>query len=200
MGCTTRLSTSTKAKRSATPDPMLATAAAEAQPQSGASITPKISTAIPTVDRARPPQSIGGVLGSREVGIAMATRAAIAPATMAMNTKMLPHQNRSRSHPPTIGPVAMPIPVVAPQSPIAMARSPRSVNTLTSSESVEGNMSAAPSPINALEAISSAEVADPAPARLANAKTASPMSSVPLRPNRSLKLPAASTSAANTRL
>ena len=74
---------------------------------------------------------------------------------MAMKTKMLPHQKRSKSHPPTIGPMAMPTPVVAPHSPMALARSPRSVKTLTSNESVDGNMSAAPSPMTARAAMSS---------------------------------------------
>ena len=131
---------------------MLATEAAEPHPQSGAWITPKMSTAIPAVDRAKPRQSIGRRTRIPRGRHRTATRAAIAPATMAMKTKMLPHQNRSRSHPPTIGPVAMPIPVVAPHSPMAMARSPRSVKTLTSSESVDGNMNAAPSPMTAREA------------------------------------------------
>ena len=85
---------------------------------------------------------------------------------MAMKAKMLPHQKRSRSQPPTIGPVAMPIPVVAPHSPMAMARSPRSVKTLTSKESVEGNIRAAPKPMKAREAMSSAIVPENAPARL----------------------------------
>ena len=179
---------------------MVAKEAGDLHPQSGASMTPKISTVIPAADSRRPRQSIGGVLGSREGGTDTATRAAIPAATMAMKAKMLPHQKRSRSQPPTIGPVAMPIPVVAPHSPIAMARSPRSVKTLTSKESVEGNIRAAPKPMKAREAMSSAIVPENAPARLPVAKTASPMSRTPLRPRRSLRLPAARTRAANTRL
>ena len=108
---------------------------------------------------------------------------------MAMNKKSLPHQNRSKSQPPTIGPVAMPIPVVAPHSPMARARSRRSVNTFTSNERVDGNMSAAPIPMTARAAMSSPVVPDAAPARLPTAKTVRPMSSVPLRPKRSLRLP-----------
>jgi hypothetical protein len=61
-------------------------------------------------------------------------------------------------------------------------------------------MSAAPSPIMARAAMSSVVVLTSAPARLAAAKTSRPISSVPLRPWRSLRLPAASTRAANTRL
>ncbi len=119
---------------------------------------------------------------------------------MAMNKKTLPHQNRSKSQPPTIGPVAMPIPVVAPHSPMARARSRRSVNTFTSNERVDGNMRAAPIPMTARAAMSSPVVPDAAPARLPTAKTVRPMSSVPLRPKRSLRLPAARTKAAKTRL
>src|SRR6266511_608193 len=68
-----------------------------------------------------PLQSTGGVLGSREGGTTPATRMAIPAATGAMNRKTLPHQNRSRSQPPTIGPSAIPTPVVAPHIPIARA-------------------------------------------------------------------------------
>ena len=99
-----------------------------------------------------------------------------------------------------MGPVAIPTPVVAPHSPMALARSPRSVKTFTSSERVEGNMRAAPSPITARAAMSSLVVPASAPATLPAAKTPRPASSMPLRPWRSLRLPAASTRAANTRL
>ena len=68
--------------------------------------------------------------------------------------KTLSQPSRSNSQPPTIGPSAMPMPVVAPQRPIARARSARSVKTLVSRESVAGKISAAPSPITARAAIS----------------------------------------------
>ena len=71
-----------------------------------------------------------------------------------MNRKMAPHQNRSSSQPPAIGPSAIPTPALAPHKPMAMARSRRSVNTLVSSDSVAGNIIAAPSPITARAAIS----------------------------------------------
>ena len=71
---------------------MVATAAAEPQPQSGASMTPKMRVAMAALDSARPDQSIRGVRGSREVGTATATRTATATATRAMKAKMLPHQ------------------------------------------------------------------------------------------------------------
>ena len=73
----------------------------------------------------------------------------MARATPVMNPKMLPHQKCSKSQPPTIGPMAIPTPVVAPQSPMALARSPRSVKTFTRSERVDGNIRAAPRPMTA---------------------------------------------------
>ena len=58
----------------------------------------------------------------------------------------------SSSAPPTIGPSATAMPVVAPQRPIALARSPRSGNRCTIVESVAGKITAAPSPITARHA------------------------------------------------
>src|SRR6266550_3294853 len=66
----------------------------------------------------------------------------------AIAKKMLRQSNASSSQPPTIGPSAIATPVIAPHSPIARARSPRSVNTFEISESVEGNTIAAPTPIH----------------------------------------------------
>ena len=94
----------------------------------------------------------------------------------------------------------MATPETAPHNPIARARSRRPVNTLEISASVAGNVIAAPSPITARAAISCAAVVVNPPARLAPPITASPASSIPLRPNRSDKLPKVSSSAAKTRL
>ena len=200
IGFGVRRSAMTKMVSSPAPPAMVTSATGDCHPQPGASITPNTSTAMPAIDSANPRQSSGGVFGSRDVRTERATRAAITPATRAINTNTLPHQNRPKSHPPTIGPMAIPTPVVAPHNPMAWARSLRSVNTFTSNERVDGNMSAAPSPITAREPMSSPVVPDAAPARLPAAKTASPMSSVPFRPNRSLRLPAAKIRAAKTRL
>ena len=62
---------------------------------------------------------------------------------------MLRQSDTWSSQPPMIGPSAIATPVIAPHKPIARARSPRSVNTLVSSDSVEGNTIAAPTPITA---------------------------------------------------
>ena len=96
--------------------------------------------------------------------------------------------------------MAMATPAIAPHNPMARARSLRSVKTLAISDSVAGNVMAAPRPITALAAISCAGVVVNPPARLAVPTTASPASSMPLRPNRSDKLPKVSSSAAKTRL
>ena len=89
---------------------------------------------------------------------------------------------------------------MAPHRPMARARSVRPVKTLVISESVAGKVMAAPSPITDLAAISCAGLVVKPPATLAAPKTASPASSMPLRPNRSDRLPNVSSSAANTRL
>ena len=54
-----------------------------------------------------------------------------------------------------IGPAATPAPVMAPHSPIALARSFRSVKTLAIKERVDGKIPAAPMPMNARAAINS---------------------------------------------
>ena len=113
---------------------------------------------------------------------------------------MLRQSESSSSQPPTIGPSAIATPVIAPHKPIARARSPRSVNTLVSSDSVDGNTIAAPTPITARAAISAPALSISPPARLARPNTDRPASSIPLRPNRSDRLPAASTEPANSKL
>ena len=94
----------------------------------------------------------------------------------------------------------MATPATAPHNPMARARSLRPVKTLEISDSVAGNVMAAPSPITDLATISCAGPVVKPPARLAVPNTASPASSMPLRPNRSDRLPKVSSNAANTRL
>ena len=94
----------------------------------------------------------------------------------------------------------MATPAIAPHKPMARARSLLSVKTLEISDSVAGNVIAAPSPITDRAAMSCAGLDVKPPARLAVPNTASPASSMPLRPNRSDRLPKVSSSAAKTRL
>ncbi len=127
-------------------------------------------------------------------------RAAATAATGASAKKMLDHEKRPSSQPPAIGPSAIAMPAVAPHNPIARARSVRSVKTLEISERVDGNTIAAPRPMKHLAAISCPDVSASPPRTLARPNTARPASSMPLRPRRSDRLPAARSSAANTRL
>ncbi len=113
---------------------------------------------------------------------------------------MLDQEKCWSSQPPTIGPRAIAMPAVAPHSPIARARSALCVNTFEISESVAGKTMAAPSPITQRAAISSPGVLISPPARLAAPNRPSPLRSMPLRPSRSERLPAASRKEAKTRL
>ena len=117
-----------------------------------------------------------------------------------MAKKTDPQLKFASSQPPTIGPRAMATPATAPHRPMARARSFRSVNTLEISESVAGNDMAAPSPMTALAVMSAPALVVKPPARLAPPTTTTPASSMPLRPNRSDRLPNVSSRAANTRL
>ena len=160
----------------------------------------KTPRAMAADESTRPGTSGAAASGAFDAGTATATRTAAAAATGAMAMKMDAQLKCSSSQPPTIGPIAMATPPIAPHKPIARARSFRSVKTLEISESVAGNVMAAPSPITALAAMSCAGPVVNPPARLAVPNTASPASSMRLRPNRSDRLPKVSSSAAKTRL
>ena len=144
--------------------------------------------------------STAAACGSFDGGTMTATRMAAAAATGAMAMKMAAQLKCSSSQPPTIGPIAMATPALAPHKPMARARSLRSVKTLEISDSVAGKVMAAPSPITARAAMSCAGLVVKPPARLAAPTTARPASSMPLRPNRSDRLPKVSSSDAKTRL
>ena len=170
------------------------------QPWEGASMIVKISRAIAAVDSARPGKSRAAASGFFDVGTLTATSAAAAAATGPMAKKMLAQLKCSSSQPPTIGPSAMATPALAPHRPMARARSARPVKTLVISESVAGKIMAAPSPITALAPMSWAGLVVKPPMTLAVPKTASPASSIPLRPARSDSAPEVSSKAAKTRL
>ncbi len=160
----------------------------------------KTSSAMVADESARPGRSGAAASGSLDVGTASAARITAAAATGAMAMKMLAQLKRSSSQPPTIGPIAMATPAIAPHRPIARARSLRSVKTLEISESVAGKVMAAPSPITDLAAMSCAGSVVKPPTKLAVPTTASPAISMPFRPNRSDRLPKVRSSAAKTRL
>ena len=160
----------------------------------------KTSSAMVADDSARPGRSGAAASGSFDAGTASAAKITVAAATGAMAMKMLAQPKRSSSQPPAIGPIAMATPPIAPHRPIARARSFRSVKTLAIRDSVAGKVMAAPSPITDLAAMSCAGSVVKPPIKLAVPTTTSPASSMPLRPNRSDRLPKVSSSAAKTRL
>ena len=92
--------------------------------------------------------------GSRESGTRCSapTNATTSSGTLIQNTD--DHEKLRISAPPTIGPSAMPAPLAAVQTAIALARSRGSPNTLTRIDSVVGMMSAPPRPMTQRPAIS----------------------------------------------
>ena len=161
-----------------------------------------VNTSSPMVaaDSTRPGRSAAAASGFFEPGTLAMTSTMARAATGAMAMKMLVQLKCSSSQPPTMGPSAIATPAMAPHRPMARARSLRSVKTLEISERVAGKVMAAPSPIRARAAISWAGLVVNPPARLAAPNTVSPASSIPLRPNRSDRLPKVSSSAAKVRL
>ena len=115
-----------------------------------------------------------------------------------LTRKTDPHQNRARSKPPAMGPIAIPSPMMPPQAPMARARGLGSRKTSLTMDSDDGIVRAAPTPIRALEGIrrstepEKAAAIDPAP------KTARPRRKNFLRPKRSAMLPLTSKSPAKT--
>ena len=97
-----------------------------------------------------------------------------------------------------IGPRPMPIPLTPAQIPIARPRSFGSVKMLVMIDNVAGMMNAAPIPMNARDTMSCVTPSDIAAVADAIAKSTSPIISAPLRPKRSPRLPAVSSSPANT--
>ena len=159
---------------------------------------PHSSTARPTVERKAPTRSRRGAAGSAELGTNRA--AAIIPTTITgtlmRNTE--PHQKCWSSRPPAMGPTATPTPATPAHIPMAFSLSWGSTKTLVRIESVAGMTSAPPTPMSARVTTrisgdqAKAEKADPAQ------KTPSPTSMTHLRPKRSPRLPAVSSSPANT--
>ena len=139
-----------------------------------------------------------GASGSRLSGTRSTTKAIATRAMGSLARKVLPHQYCSSSAQPVMGPKATARPVLAPHSPMALARATRSRNTWVRIDKVVGKTAAAPMPVKARAAISCPGVSAKAARVLPSPKIASPTSSTARRPNRSDRLPPASTSAANT--
>src|SRR5215469_12453425 len=121
---------------------------AEPHPSDGASIRAHKRAVRPAMDSSAPIGSSLGLDGSREslTKKKPPMRPRITTGTLTRNTE--PHQNRWSSHPPAIGPMAIPMPDTPAQMPIALPRSPGSRNVLVRIDRVDGMMIAPPTPIS----------------------------------------------------
>ena len=153
MGSGARFSQTVKAASSMNPSAPRASVWVDAQPALGASMIANTMIATAAVESTIPRRSRRGASGSREVGTTHATSAIAASASGTFARNVACHENDSRSAPPTMGPSATAAPVLAPQRPIARARSRRSVKMLLMIDSVVGKMTAAPTPIRARVAV-----------------------------------------------
>ena len=106
------------------------------------------------MDSSAPARSGASAAGFLESGTSRSAQATPSTAigTLIRNTD--PHQNLASSKPPTIGPSAIPTPVVPAQMPIARWRSAGSRNMSVMIESVAGIIMAPPMPMLARAAIS----------------------------------------------
>ena len=117
-----------------------------------------------------------------------------------LTMKIDPHQKCSSRTPPVIGPSPRPSADTPAQTPIALPRSAGSVKTFVMIDNVDGMMNAPPTPMSARVPISmfadvaNADRAEPMP------NTARPKARKRYRPKRSPRLPAVSSSPANTRV
>ncbi len=123
-------------------------------------------------------------LGFRDSGTSsrMASTPTAVSGTLIRKTE--PHQKWASSRPPTIGPMATPMPTAVAQMPMARARSLGS-NTLEMMDSVCGITAAAPSPIAARAKISWSGLREYAVSSENSPNAAMPIISMRLRPIRS---------------
>ena len=101
---------------------------------------------IALAESTNPGMSSGGAAGSRDVGTTMTTARNPMATTGTLTRKTDPHQKCSSSHPPAVGPTAMPSPETPAQMPIARPSSSGG-NTLVKIDRVDGMMRAAPRPM-----------------------------------------------------
>jgi hypothetical protein len=147
-----------------------------------------------------PGMSMGGALGSREVGTNSWPSSRAMAITGTLTRKTEPHQKCSSSQPPVTGPMAMAMPAVADQMAMAWARSFGTVKTLVMIERVAGMTRAAPTPIRARVAISWPALPANALAVEAPAMMRRPRARAPRLPKRSPRAPMVSSRPANTRM
>lgn len=188
-----------------TPKPMSAatatsapvSTAAEVYPYAGASIRAHTRPVIPAVTRTVPGRSSPRPSPARVSGTSrtIPTSATVTTGTLIRNTPAQLHA--STSAPPSRGPAAMPTDATALHTAKARGRS-RPGNTATSTASVAGITSAAPTPIRARIAISQPTEGAAAASADATPKTSRPPTTVRRLPYRSEITPAVMRSPAKT--
>src|ERR1035441_2198453 len=171
IGCEVVRSQTMKTARTASPASPALRTGADDQPRSGASMIDHNSSPSPGIASTAPATSgpsTAGFFESGTSGMAHATPTA-AIGTLIRNTD--PHQKCVSNRPPTIGPSAMPTPIVPAHRLIARCRSPPSRKMSVMIDSVEGIISAAPMPMLARAASSTptAPAQTTHPARAADA-------------------------------
>src|SRR5579859_4454144 len=151
-----RLLASYQTKNASTARPPMAgpsTSGCTQEPLSPPWMMPYTTSTRPAMEARTPTESIRPGSGFFDSG----TSSAIAATLTAVNGTLMrntePHQKWASSTPPTIGPMAMPMPMATAQIPMALGRSAGS-NTLEMIDRVCGITAAAPSPIAARAQIS----------------------------------------------
>ena len=141
------------------------------------------------MDSSAPAKSGRSAAGFFESGISGSAQAAPSTATGTLTRNTEPHQKWASSSPPTIGPSAMPSPLVPAHRPMARCRSAGSWNMSVMIASVEGIIMAPPIPMLARAAISMLTEPENAAQVEPAAKAIRPVRNTRLRPIRSARLP-----------
>ena len=156
------------------------------------------SATRPTIEASAAAQSQRPCTASRSSGSRRAPTMSRTASTGRLIRNTEPHQKRSSSTPPTIGPTAAPPAAIALHKPMARVRSRATVKIERMMASVDGMMVAPPTPMSTRAAMSHSADGAKAASAEARPKIAQPASSTRLRPRRSLRAPADTSKPAST--
>ena len=158
-------------------------------PRVGPSMIAQSSSPSPAIDNTAPAGSGRCTCGFFESGTTSAAPRKPMHTIGTLTRKIDPHQNLESSSPPAMGPMAIPSPIVPPQTPMARRarRGSRKMSLMIASD--VGIVSAAPTPMRARNAMSVVTEPDRAAPTDPNANTVSPMRKNRLRPKRSARVP-----------
>ncbi len=154
------------------------------QPAGLPRIRPKISPKSASEKVTRPAQSIGTGSDAATFASRVSVRKIAAIPIGTLTKKIHSHPRVSVITPPTSGPMATAPPTVAPQTPIALARSLPS-NSCAISASEVANIAAPPTPWRARKKLSTVGSFESPHNSEARVKTPNPIEKIRLRPSRS---------------